>query len=228
MAEAEAARLQLVRQSERAMRADQLQAENQRLRALLVLRPGLVVHSQAAQILYEAADPYSRKVVIDHGSAQGVALGSPVINESGVLGQVTRVYLSSSEVTLLTDKDAAIPVLNARTQARSAAFGGTSALGAAMELRFMAGNADVQIGDTLVTSGVDGVYPPGLAVARVVSVDRKAESGFARIFLTPVARADGVHHVLVLQPIGLQLPARPDTTPEAAPKPGGSRKGPRR
>jgi len=227
LARAEEARLQLVRQSERAMRTDQLLAENLRLRALLQLRPGLVVQSQAAQILYESPDPYSRKVVIDRGSAQGVALASPVIDESGVLGQVTRVYLSSSEVTLLNDKDAAIPVLNARTQARSAAFGGTAALGAAMELRFMAGNADVQIGDTLVTSGVDGIYPPGLPVARVVTVDRKADSGFARIFLAPVAKADGVHHVLVLQPIGLQLPPRPEAAADAASKPAG-RKGGRR
>jgi len=224
---AEDARIQLVRQSERAMRADQLQAENTRLRALLQLRPGLVVQSQAAQILYESPDPYSRKVVIDRGSAQGVALASPVINESGVLGQVTRVYLSSSEVTLLTDKEAAIPVLNARTQIRSAAFGGTTALGAAMELRFMAGNADVQTGDTLVTSGVDGIYPPGLAVARVVSVDRKADSGFARILLVPVAKADGVRHVLVLQPIGLQLPARPEPVADTASKPA-AKKGSRR
>src|SRR5438270_1622075 len=151
------------------------------------------------------------------------AVASPVINEAGVLGHVTRVYLSSSEVTLLTDKEAAIPVLNARTQARSAAFGGTAALGAAMELRFMAGNADVQIGDTLVTSGVDGIYPPGLSVARVVSVDRKADTGFARIFLTPIAKADGVRHVLVLQPIGLQMPARPEAASDAASKPPGKR-----
>jgi rod shape-determining protein MreC len=230
LAQAEDARVQLVRQSERAMRAEQLQAENTRLRALLELRPGLAVHSQAAQILYESPDPYSRKVVIDRGSTQGVALASPVIDEAGVLGQVTRVYLSSAEVTLLSDKDAAIPVLNARTQARSAAFGGTAALGAAMELRFMAGNADVQVGDPLVTSGVDGIYPPGLSVARVVSVDRKGDSAFARILLAPVAKADGVRHVLVLQPIGLQLPARPDAqaAADAASKPAAGRKGPRR
>jgi rod shape-determining protein MreC len=218
LAREEEARIALARQSERAMRSEQLQLENQRLRALLELRPTLTVHSQAAQILYESPDPYSRKVVIDRGSAQGVAIASPVINEGGVLGQVTRVYLSSSEVTLLVDKDAAIPVLNSRTQARSAAFGGT-AQGTGMELRFMAGNADVQVGDTLTTSGVDGVYPPGLPVAKVVAVDRKADSGFARIQLVPLARADGVRHVLVLQPLGLQLPARPEAPADAASKP---------
>src|SRR4029079_4055469 len=167
IADEQTARSELALQSERAQRAEQLERENARLRALLELRPTISVRSQAAEILYEAADPYSRKVIIDRGVTHNVVPGSPVINEAGVLGQVTRVYLSSSEVTLLVDKDAAIPVLNSRTQARSAAFGGT-AQGTGMWLRFMAGNADVQVGDTLTTSGVDGVYPPGLPVAKVV------------------------------------------------------------
>jgi rod shape-determining protein MreC len=220
LAHAEAARVTLARQSELALRADQLLQENRRLRALLDLRPGLNVQSQAAQILYEAPDPYSRKVIIDRGSSNGIAVASPVINDAGVLGQVTRVYLSSAEVTLLADKDAAIPVLNSRTGARSAAYGGASGLNAAMELRFMAGNADVRVGDSLMTSGVDGVYPPGLPVARVTAVDRKADSGFARILLAPIATSDGVRHVLVLEPIGLQMPARPEAPADAASRPG--------
>ncbi len=204
------ARKELALLSERASRVEQLTLENDRLRALLELRPALVVKSQAAEILYEAADPFSRKVIIDRGKQQGVVAGSPVINETGVLGQVTRVYPLSSEVTLLTDKDAAIPVLNTRTQSRSAAFGGLGAIGGeGLELRFMAGNADVQVGDTLTTSGVDGVYPPGLAVATVSKVERVADSGFARISLKPLASSDAVRHVLVLEPIQNQLPARP-------------------
>ena len=141
------------------------------------------MRSQAAEVLYEAADPYSRKVIIDRGVTHNVVLGSPVVNEAGVLGQVTRVYLQSAEVTLLTDRDAAIPVLNSRTQVRSAAFGGGSGGVGLLEMRFMAGNADVQVGDLLTTSGVDGVYPPGLKVAPVAKVDRKIDSGFARIVL---------------------------------------------
>lgn len=215
------ARRELVRLAERAARADQLLAENARLRALLELRPALTVRSKAAEVLYEAADPYARKVIVDQGSNQGVALGSPVVNEAGVLGQVTRVYPLSAEVTLLTDKDAAIPVLNTRTQARSAAFGAAEGIG--LELRFMAGNADVQVGDVLQTSGVDGVYPPGLAVARVVAVDRKVDSGFARIALSVAAPSDGVRHVLLLEPVGAQQPPRPEpvappTHPAAAKK----------
>ncbi len=205
-----AARRDLALQAERGARADLLAQENARLRALLELRPTLVVRTQAAELLYEAADPYSRKVVIDRGAAHNVVPGSPVINEAGVLGQVTRVYLQSSEVTLLTDRDAAIPVLNQRTGKRSAAFGSGSAGSGQLEMRFMAGNADVQVGDVLTTSGVDGVYPPGLPVAKVTTVDRKVDTGFARIVLTPTAQADGVRHVLVLEPIGVQLPPRPE------------------
>jgi rod shape-determining protein MreC len=203
------ARSELARLSERAQRADQLSQENARLRALLDLRPTLDVRSQPAEVLYEAADPYSRKVIIDRGVTHNVVLGSPVVNEAGVLGQVTRVYLQSSEVTLLTDRDAAIPVLNSRTQVRSAAFGGGSGGVGLLEMRFMAGNADVQIGDMLTTSGVDGVYPPGLKVATVAKIDRKIDSGFARIVLMPAAQSDGVRHVLVLEPTGARLPPRP-------------------
>jgi rod shape-determining protein MreC len=130
---------------------------------------------------------------------------------------VTRVFPLSSQVTLLVDKDAAIPVLNARTLARSAAFGGAG--GDAMELRYMAANADVKVGDELMTSGVDGIYPPGLSVAKVTAVERRAESGFARILLAPSASADGVRHVLVLEPLGQQLPPRePMATPSDSPK----------
>ena len=198
--------LRLAAQAERAQRTEQLAQENTRLRALLELRAATLVRSRPAELLYEAADLYSRKVLIDRGLVQGVVLGSPVINEAGVLGQVTRIFALTSEVTLLADKDAAIPVLNTRTQQRGAAFGGGRAGG--MELRYASANADVKEGDLLHTSGLDGIYPPGLLVARVASVERRVESGFARIVLQPTAHADGVRHVLVLEPLQAQLPPR--------------------
>lgn len=208
------ARRQLTLQAERLSRAEQLQAENQRLRALLGLRPALQVGSQAAEVLYEAPDPYSRRVVIDRGARQGVQAGAPVINDAGVLGQVTRVYLLSSEVTLLTDKDAAIPVLNTRTQQRNVAFG--SADGTAMELRFLAANADIKAGDLLATSGLDGVYPAGLPVAKVSTVERRGDTSFARVLLRPVAEADSVRHVLVLEPVELHEKTRTEAAAAAA------------
>jgi rod shape-determining protein MreC len=223
LAKEEAAQRELARQAERAARVEQLLAENQRLRGLLDLRPALAVRSMSAEVLYDAPDPFSRKVIIDRGATHGVAVASPVVNDAGVLGQVTRVYPLSSEVTLLGDKDAAIPVLNTRSQLRSAAFG---TLGG-MELRFMAANADVQVGDLLATSGVDGIYPPGLPVAKVTVVDRKIDNSFARIQLQPVASPDAVRHVLVLEPVGAQMPPRPQPVDVAASAPA-PRKGGRR
>jgi rod shape-determining protein MreC len=208
------ARAALARQAEALARGEQLARENAQLRALLDLKPALTVASQAASVLYEAADPFSRKLFIDRGQTQGMKLGAPVINERGVVGQVTRLYPLSAEVTLLTDRDAAIPVLNTRTLARGAAFGGAAWPG--LELRFMAANADVQAGDVLTTSGLDGIYPPGLAVARVASVERRGETGFARILLEPAVLPDGVRHVLVLEPLAAQLPPRPLPEPAGA------------
>jgi rod shape-determining protein MreC len=209
------AKASVAAQAERLQRVQQLAQENVKLRALLDLRPALGVRSQAAEILFEASDPYSRKVLIDRGLTQGVVLGSPVVNEVGVLGQVTRAYPLTAEVTLLSDKDAAIPVLNTRTQQRGAAYGGAAGGPNGMELRFTSANADVMAGDMLHTSGLDGVYPPGLLVARVVNVERRDETGFARVLLKPEANVDGVRHVLVLEPLSVQLPARPPVAVEA-------------
>lgn len=216
----EAALKRLATQSLQAARVQQLESENAKLRALLELRPSITARSQAAEVLWEASDPYTRKVVIDRGAKQGVALGAPVVDEHGVLGQVTRLYPLSAEVTLLSDKDAAIPVLNGRTQQRGAAFGGVNN---ALELRFMAANADVQPGDPILTSGLDGVYPPGLAVATVERIDRQAEGGFARVSLKTAAKMDDVHHLLVLEPISRQLPPRPDPKQDALAASGGPR-----
>jgi rod shape-determining protein MreC len=202
------AQAELASQAAQLARATQLETENESLRSLLGLGAALAARSTGAQVLYEAPDPFTRKLFIDRGATHGIAEGSPVVNERGVLGQVTRVHPLASEVTLLVDRDAAIPVLNQRTQLRGVAFGGTEG-GTAMELRFLAGNADVRADDGLVTSGVDGVYPPGLAVARVVRVDRQADGGFARVLLQPAVVPDGVRHVLVLEPVGVQLPERP-------------------
>ena len=216
LVDAQRARQAALQQAEAVTRAQRLAQENERLRALLALGPALAVRSRAAEVLYEAADPFSRRVVIDRGAQAGVLAGSPVINEQGVLGQVVRVHPMTAEVALLVDRDTAIPVLNARTQWRSAAFGGAG--GPGMELRFMATNADVREGDLLTTSGLDGVYPAGLAVARVASVERRVESGFARIALAPAANPDGVRHVLLLEPLAQQLPPRPVAQPETPPR----------
>lgn len=211
-------------QSQRANQVEQLSLENERLRKALGLRERLQSPSVAAQVIYDAADPFSRKVIIDKGMADKVELGSPVLDESGVLGQVTRVYPLVSEVTLITDRDHAIPVLNTRTGARGVAFGDVSVHVDAMELRFMAANADVAEGDLLTTSGVDGVYPPGLPVARIQKIERRVDTVFARIYCVPLAMVAGVGHVLVLEPTNAQIPPRPaPDVPAAVSRRGASR-----
>lgn len=196
-------------QAERSLQVEQLDLENRRLRELLAMRERITTPATGAQVLYDSADPYSRKVVIDRGQTHGILPGSPVIDESGVLGQVTRVYPLVSEVTLLIDRDQAIPVLNARTGVRGVAYGQPSASGDGLELRYTLANADINQGDLLTTSGVDGVYPPGLPVAQVREVERRAESSFNRIGCAPLARMQGALHVLVLAPVGPMLPPSP-------------------
>ena len=202
------ARQQLLVQARRSGQVEQLALENRQLRELLGLRERLETTGVAAEVLYDAADPYTRKLIVDKGMTAGVKPSSPVMDEYGVLGQVTRVLPLVSEVTLVTDREHSIPVLNTRTGARGVAFG--EAGGAPLlELRFMATNADIEVGDMLSTSGVDGVYPAGIPVAKVTKVERRAETVFARILCEPVGRVQGARHVMVLEPLSDKLPARP-------------------
>ena len=210
-----AAQYRLGLQSQRAQQVEQLTQENIRLRELLGLRGRVNAPALAAQVLYDAADPFTRKVIIDKGSLAAVQTGSPVLDEQGVLGQVTRVYPLVSEVTLITDRNQAIPVLNARTGLRALAFGDATPGDGSLELRFLDANVDMQTGDLLTTSGIDGVYPPGLQVARVDKIERGADSAFARVRCKPVAATAGSLHVLVLQPVGGQISARPEAAAAA-------------
>src|SRR5450830_1836269 len=187
--------------------------ENAQLRKLMGAREHLPVKSMMSEILYDARDPASRKVVLDRGTRQGVALGLPVIDNAGVVGQVTRVFPFTSEVTLLTDKDQAIPVQVLRNGLRSVAYGrGQSGV---LDLRFIAPNADIQKGDALVTSGIDGVYPPGLAVASVLQVETKSTDAFAHIVCLPAAGVDRHKQLLILL-VEQTVAPRPD--PEGADK----------
>jgi rod shape-determining protein MreC len=204
-------RHKLAEQTVRAAQVELLRLENERLRNLLGLRQTIPPNAQAAQVLYDAADIYSRKIILDKGATQRIELGSAVMDESGVLGQVTRVYPLVSEVTLLSDRDQAIPVLNTRTGARSVAYGDPLFNGGGLELRFMAANADVLAGDLLTTSGVDGVYPAGLPVARVARVEHRADTAFARIYCTPAGAIGAARHVMVINPVSAQIAPRPET-----------------
>ena len=174
---------------------DALRAENAQLRELLALRQRVPANTLAAEVLYNSRDRFSRKIVIDKGQQHDVRAGQPVIDQIGVIGQVTRVYPWLAEITLITDKDHAISVQNLRNGLR-AVVGGTSNDGR-LELKFVPLNADFQNGDRLVTSGIDGVYPPGLPVAEVSNVERDAAFLFARISCKPLAGVTSNSQVLI-------------------------------
>ncbi len=177
------------------LRQDHLEEENKRLRALLEMRERHPAQGRLAEIIYAARDPFSRRVVIDKGSQNGIAAGQAVVDELGVIGQVVRVFPLTAEVSLLTDKDQAIPVQVQRNGLRAVLQGAGAGI---MELRFLAANAEVQQGDVLVTSGLDGVYLPGLPVARVGKIDRDNSFSFARITCDPIAGVERHGLVLVL------------------------------
>lgn len=189
-------------------RLAQLEAENERLRKLLSVTEREKANGQVSQILYTARDPFSRKVIVDKGQQSGITAGQPAIDEAGVVGQVTRVFPFSAEITLITDKDQVVPVQVVRTGQRSVVFG----LGnGQLELRYMPANADIQIGDMLVTSGLDGIYLPGFPVAKVVNIERDSAYSFARIFCVPIAGVENFGEVMVLSP-RQALPERPPET----------------
>jgi rod shape-determining protein MreC len=195
-----------------------LRAENAQLRRLLDARERLSVDSTLAEILYQGRDPFSRKVVIDKGGQQGIQAGQAVIDDIGVIGQVTRVHPLLSEVTLITDKEQRTPVQVVRNGLRAVIFGGGDR--GTLELSYMAANADVQADDLLVTSGIDGTYPAGLPVAKVSRIERDAAYSFARITCIPTAGTDRHRQVLVLsQEAGLPAPlAEAESLPSGLPK----------
>jgi len=193
---------------------EQLRTENDRLRRLQNLRERTGVKTQLVQVLYEPRDRFSHKLVINRGSTDGVRAGNPVVDERGVVGQVTRVFPFVSEVTVLTERDQSIPTQIVRNGLRCVAFGGAEA--GTLELRFLAANADVSSGDAVVTSGLDGLYPPGIPVGTVARVERDVKDQFARVIVTPAGGigANGLLVVMQLTAPPLPPPPREDAASE--------------
>jgi len=209
------------------LRTRQLEVENERLRRLLEVKQRQPVNGRVSEILYAARDPFSHRVIVDKGQQDKIVAGQPVVDETGIVGQITRVFPFVSEVTLITDKDQAVPVQIVRNGLRSVIFG----LGnGQLELRFMPANADVQNGDLLVTSGLDGIFLAGLPVAKVVHIERDTSYSFARIYCEPVAGVESFGEVMVLDarataPLPAPLVPEPTAREAKVPaKPGAKKK----
>lgn len=174
------------------------QRENAELRALLKLAREQSRSAVAAHILYQGQDWFSRRMTIDRGATSGIRSGAPVIDAQGLIGQVTRVYPTSSEVTLVTHADQLTPVIVARTGQRALAAGGREV--DQIELRFVPVHTDLKPGDILLTSGIDKVYPAGLPVARVVRISTPQSSPYARVECAPLGGVSRARLLLVLTP----------------------------
>lgn len=188
------------------LRLQILQSENVQLRKLLDVSQHADYPIQMAEIVYVERDIFKRKVFVDKGSRNNIAAGQVVMDEIGVVGQVTRVYPWLSEVTLITDKDHAVPIQVLRTGLRAVVFGSGDISNLA--LRYMPLSSDILVGDVLVTSGIDGTYPPGLPVAKVIQVQRDAAYPFARILCAPMAGVDQQRQLLIISTLN-KLPELP-------------------
>jgi rod shape-determining protein MreC len=188
-----------------------VEAENARLRALLELPARSQVRPLAAEIIRTLPDPFERRVVVDKGALQGVVAGRPVVDDAGLVGQVTRVFPTSSEITLLVSREQSAPVLNLRNGLRLMVSGlGTDDL---LEVRYLDTQADLKEGDLLTTSGIDGVYPAGIPVARVLRLELPRHTPFARAVCAPLAGVGRHRQILILQ--ASPTPAAGATTPPA-------------
>lgn len=173
-----------------------VEQENKRLRQLLNLQEIAQLKTLAAEIQYDVRHPYTQKLILNRGHLDGVKAGLAVVDERGLLGQITRIYAQQSELTLITDRDQSIPVQVVRTGLRTITSGSNRP--GLLELRYLPASADIQPGDILVTSGLDGLYPPGLWVGKIQEVDRKGDSAFARVHAQPLAGVLEDRQILVV------------------------------
>jgi len=210
-------RRQHERDSAQLVQSQALLQENQQLRNLLAMQQRNQFSVQFAEIVYAEIDVFKRKVLINKGGSASIQAGQVVMDDKGIIGQVTRIYPRLSEVTLITEKNHAVPVQVLRSGLRSIAFGAGDT--SQLSLRYMPVSADIQKGDVLVTSGIDGLYPPGIPVAVVEKIERDPAYPFANIICSPVGGVDKHRHLLVLS----ALPALPER-PQATSVPDNSRK----
>lgn len=196
-------------QSAKLMRMSTLERELAQLQALLNLESHADRQGTVAEVLYTGRDPFSHRIIIDKGSNQGLRNGQAVIDENGLIGQITRVQPISAEVTLVINRRFIVPVMIQRTGQRALLYG----YGGGTELRYLPITADITADDVLVTSGVDGIYQPGLPVARVAQIDKLSGAAFARVRAKVLAGVQSSRYVVVLP----ERPAMPAAPAETAP-----------
>lgn len=180
----------------RSMRYDALAQENAALLGLRNALPPVAQRWLPADIVNIQLDSLRQRVVIDRGSANGVAAGQAVLDDHGVVGQTMHVGPWSAQVILITDPEHALPVSIQRTGLRTIAVGAGDST--SLALPYLPANADIRVGDVLVTSGLGGVFPPGYPVARVTEVHKDAVEPLAHVRATPFAHIDTDSEVMLI------------------------------
>ena len=199
MRESEELRQQLLVVGSRIERLQELEGENRRLRELLSSSARIEDRVLVASVLGVDIDPVSSGLVLDKGTQHGIQRGQSVIDANGVLGQVDHAGPISSTVVLITDASHALPVMVARNGLRSVAVGGGSSGG--LDLAYVPRDADITVGDLLLSSGLGGRFPPGYPAATVVRVEEdRGGGGYAQVRLRPVADLERAREVLVVFP----------------------------
>ncbi len=203
--EKEALQRQRIELAQLSTHAAQLATENEQLRRLLNVSDTQTQTAVAVEVLYEPVNAYNQHLIFNKGSSSGIAPGMPVIDEGGVMGQIVRVTPFTSEAALITDDKVSIPVQVLRNGLRLVAFGGNIA--DKIEVRYLGANVDIRPSDKLVTSGIGGLFPAGLPVAEVESVEHDQSSGFAKAIAKPLSHPERYRHFLVLR---LESPEAPN------------------
>lgn len=183
-------------QNQKLQQFDMLKAENDKLRSLLTTNLRQDTQKVVAEIMAVASDPFSQDVVIDKGSSNNVFLGQPVLDDLGVVGQISSVGNTTSRVILLTDQTHAIPIRILRNDIRGI-LSGTGNIGR-MELNNLPHGTDIKVGDRLITSGLGQVFPEGYPVAEIIEISPDVSKPFMRVIAAPVAKVDRLKHVLLL------------------------------
>ncbi|UOO81449.1 rod shape-determining protein MreC [Uruburuella testudinis] len=190
-----------------------LQRELSELKTLQALQNSGLAISGSAEVISNGKDPLSDKLIIDKGSRNGLKTGDAVIDQHGLIGQLTQVQPFSAELTLITNSQTVVPVMVARTGVRSLLYGS----GGALNLRYFPVDADLRPEDILLTSGLDSIYPAGIPVARITAAARAQGTPYYRVSVAPLAAFRSSKYVLTLpqQPAPAQL-GTPKTDPSAA------------
>jgi len=180
-------------------RLDFIDQENDRLRNLLEVKNTHKFKTEAVSIIYSRFDPFNQKIIIDGGQNKDFQPGQPVIDALGLVGQISSVFPETSEVTLIIDKKMSVPIQIQRNGLRAITNGNGQS--ETISLSYLPNSVDVVKGDILKTSGIDTIYPEGIAVAEVLEIIHNPKLPFAKIICKPLSAIRNHSHVLVVTPI---------------------------